>query len=131
MAAQKRTIITLSETSSTMLCLRLTGEITAQDFNDYFDAPLKEMVARNGYYNLYIYYDPDFSGWSPEAADLSFKCISTYSPKARRLAYVNAPDSRMLMMKMLEPIMNAEIRYYDEEQKEEALAWVKAYSPGP
>jgi hypothetical protein len=123
------TITTLPETKDATLCLRLSSEITADDFNDFFDTPLKEIVAKYNYYNLYIYYDPTFRGWSPEAADLSFKCISTFSPKARRLAYVNAPDSRMLMMKMLEPIMNAEIRYFDDDEKQQALEWVLFYKP--
>lgn len=131
MAEPDRTIITLPETGGATLCLHLRGEITADDFNDYFDTPLKEIVPKHGYYNLYIYYDPEFIGWSPEAADLSFKCISTFSPKARRLAYINAPDSRMLMMKMLDPIMQAEIRYYDDEQKKEALDWVLSYIHKP
>ena len=125
------TITTLPETQGATLCLRLSGEITAQDFNDFFDTPVKDNVAAHGYYNLYIYYDPSFTGWTPEAADLSFKCISTYSPKARRLAYVNAPDSRRLMMKMLEPLMHAEIRYFDDEEKNDAMAWVLAYKPEP
>lgn len=122
-----QTIEILPQTQAATLCLRLSGEITAQDFTDYFDTPLRNIIAKHGYYNLYIHYAPDFRAWSPEAADLSFKCISTCSPKARRLAYVNAPDSRMLMMKMLEPMMQAEIRYFDEEQRQEALDWVLAY----
>lgn len=121
------TIEILPSTHDATLCLRLSGEITAQDFIDYFDTPLQDILAKHGYYNLYVHYAPDFKAWSPEAADLSFRCISTCSPKARRLAYVNAPDSRMLMMKMLNPIMHAEIRYFDEPQRQEALDWVLAY----
>ncbi|MBI2235266.1 MAG: STAS/SEC14 domain-containing protein [Micavibrio aeruginosavorus] len=123
----KQTITILPGTHDATLCLRLSGEITAQDFIDYFDTPLQNIIARHGYYNLYLHYAPDFKAWLPEAADLSFKCISICSPKARRLAYVNAPDSRMLMMKMLEPMMQAEIRYFDEPQRQEALDWVLAY----
>jgi len=124
-----RTITILPETEKATLCLRLSDEITADDFVNFFDTPLKKIVADYDYYNLYIYYNPGFKGWTPEAADLSFKCISHFSPKARRLAYINAPDSRMLLMKMLEPIMQAEIHYFDEEEKEKALNWVLAYKP--
>lgn len=123
------TVITLPDTSETTLCLQLTGLITTEDFTTYFDIPVQKAVEKHGFYNLFIYYDPHFEGWSREAADLSFKCISQYSPKAKRLAYVNAPDSRMLMMKMLSPIMQAEIRYFTEQQKDEALQWVLSYRP--
>lgn len=121
------TIITLPETTENTICLQLTGMITAEDFTTLFDMPVQKAVEAEGYYNLFIYYDSAFEGWTREAADLSFKCISKYSPRARRLAYVNAPDSRMLMMKMLEPMMQAEVRYFDEEQKDEALLWVLSY----
>lgn len=124
-----RTVITLPGTSETTLCLQLTGLISADDFTTYFDEPVQQAVEKHGFYNLYIYYDPQFEGWSREAADLSFKCISQYSPKARRLAYINAPDSRMLMMKMLSPMMQAEIQYFTETQKDEALQWVLSYQP--
>lgn len=124
-----RTVITLPGTSETTLCLQLTGLISADDFTTYFDVPVQQAVEKHGFYNLYIYYDPQFEGWSREAADLSFKCISQYSPKARRLAYINAPDSRMLMMKMLSPMMQAEIQYFTDTQKDEALQWVLSYQP--
>lgn len=123
------TITTLPGTSETALCLQLTGMITANDFTTYFDIPVQKAVEKHGFYNLYIYYDSEFEGWSREAADLSFKCISKYSPKAKRLAYVNAPDSRLLMMKMLSPIMQAEIQYFPATQKDEALSWVLSYKP--
>ncbi len=121
------TIITLPETHDATLCLRLTGMITPGDFNEHFGNHVYRLVDTYGYYNLFIHYDEKFEGWSREAADLSFKCVSQCSPKARRLAYVNAPDSRMLMMKMLQPMMTAETRFFDEDEKDEALKWVLSY----
>ena len=121
------TIITLPETRDATLCLRLTGMITPGDFNEHFGNHVYRLVDTYGYYNLFIHYDEKFEGWSREAADLSFKCVSQCSPKARRLAYVNAPDSRMLMMKMLQPMMTAETRFFDEDEKDEALKWVLSY----
>ena len=121
------TITILPETTDTALCLQLTGMITPEDFTEFFGNRVEHMATTHNYYNLFIYYDLAFEGWSREAADLSFKNIAKFSPKARRLAYVNAPDSRMLMMKMLSPIMKAEIKYFDDAQKDEALTWVLAY----
>lgn len=122
-----KTIIRLPQTNNTTLCLQLTGIITADDFTELFGNPVQHMADTYNYYNLFIHYDSAFEGWTRDAADLSFKCISQYSPKARRLAYVNAPDSRMLMMKMLSPIMKAEVKYFEEADKDEALTWVLSY----
>jgi hypothetical protein len=124
-----QTVFILPETSDTTLCLRLTGTVTAGDYMQYFDEPVKRIADTNGWYNLYVYHDDDFTGWSAEAADLSFRCISEYSPRARRLAYVNAPDSRMLLMKMLGPMMKAEIRFFDADQRQEAMDWMLSYTP--
>lgn len=123
------TVKILPETNETTLCLRLSGTVTAEDYMKNFDGPVKKIADTNGWYNLYVLHDDSFAGWSPEAADLSFRCISEYSPKARRLAYVNAPDSRMLMMKMLKPMMKAETRFFDLEEADEAMAWMMSYKP--
>jgi hypothetical protein len=124
-----QTILILPDTDSTTLYLRVSGTITAEDYIEYFDKPLKAIADTNGWYNLYVFHDENFKGWTPEAADLSFRCISEYSPKARRLAYVNAPDARMLMMRILSPLMHAEVKYFEIDEQEEAIAWMKAYKP--
>ncbi len=118
------TIAVLPETHEATLCLRLTGMVTPEDFAKNFGDRVQQIAEKYGRYNLYVLYDENFQGWSREAADLSFKNISQFSAKARRLAYINAPDSRILMMKMLQPIMNAEIRYFDLHEKDQAMAWI-------
>lgn len=124
-----QTVTILPETNDTTLCLRMTGTITADDYMKYFDGPVKKIADTNGWYNLYVLHDENFEGWSAEAADLSFRCISEYSPKARRLAYINAPDSRMLMMKMLSPMMKAETRFFELDEADEAMTWMMSYKP--
>jgi hypothetical protein len=121
------TVIVLPETKSDTLCIRLTGMVSGEDFTKNFGNMVQAMAERHQYYNLYVVYDDKFEGWSREAADLSFKNISQFGPHARRLAYINAPDSRMLMMKMLSPIMHAEVKYFELSEKDEALEWVLAY----
>ena len=118
------TITILPETHEATLCLRLTGMVTPEDFTKNFGDRVQQIAEKYDRYNLFVLYDENFEGWSREAADLSFKNISQFSPKAQRLAYVNAPDSRILMMKMLQPIMNAEVRYFDLHEKEQAMAWI-------
>jgi len=121
-----KTIITLPETDLTTLCLRLTGIIQRDEYLNDFDLPLRIMVETYGTLNLCLIYDEKFEGWCPEAADLSFKNISDLGPAARRVAYVNAPDSRHLLMKMMDPLMHAEMRYFDLADEAEALLWVKS-----
>lgn len=122
----KRTVTILPETTDTALFLHLRGTITREDYLEFFDGPVKEIADRNGFYNLYVYHDPDFIGWNEDAASLSFKCISEYGPRARCLAYVNPPDSRRLLMRMLQPIMHAELRFYEDSEQDEAKMWMQS-----
>lgn len=120
-----QSITILPETTGTTLCLNLTGVITPDDFRAYFEKPLLEILNRHNHYSLLVHYDSGFVRWEESAADLSFKCISACSSRARRCAYVNPPDSRIMMMKLLTPVMTeAEIRYFNSDQYDEALSWV-------
>lgn len=123
----KKTITILPETNKNTLFLEISGRVTLQDYMENFDTPVYRMVKENGWYNLYVHYDRSHTGWDEDAAAASFKCISECGPKARRLAYVNPPDSRRLMMRMLDPIMHAEMRFFEDDEQEEAKAWMVAY----
>lgn len=120
-----KTVITLPGTDENSLCLRLTGTVDAADYEEFFYAPMRTFLAAGTRYNLYLLYDEKFTGWTEEAADLSFKCISSTVSLARRVAFVDAPDSRMLMMKIFLPVMAGEIRYFETDEAEQALIWVK------
>ncbi|MDB5491019.1 MAG: hypothetical protein JWO78_868 [Micavibrio sp.] len=120
-----KTIIILPETEGPTLCVSLTGIIAAEDFSEFFEKPLREVLNRFDHYNLYAVYQEEFRGWSEEAADLSFKCISAVASKAKKAAYVNAPDSRRLLMKMVQPLTSAEVRYFDSGEESQALAWIR------
>ena len=120
-----QTVITLSGTDENSLCLRLDATVTAADYEEFFYAPVRVFITSGTKYNLYIEYAPEFKGWTEEAAHLSFKCISATASQAIRVAFINAPYSRMLIMKILLPIMSGEIQYFDTNEAAEALIWVK------
>ena len=110
-----------------MLFLRLYDAVTLDDYLKYFVQPAKKIADTNGWYNLMVIHDESFTGWTPEGAEVSFRYLVEYCPMARRVAYVNATDSRMLLMKMLGPVMkDAEIRFYELGQLDEAMAWMQS-----
>lgn len=123
----ENSITILPETDDRTLCVHITGIITLHDYKEFFVKPLHAIIAKHGEYNLYAYYSHDYQSWTVDAADFSFKCYAEVGMAARKSAYVNAPDSRHLILKMLQPLMpKAEIRFFDEHQQEEAMAWVKS-----
>ncbi len=118
------TITILPQSNDAVLCARLTGMVSASEYAEKFGAVVEKMASKHQNFNLLVFYDEGFEGWSLEAADLSFKNFSQFSPQAHKLAYVNAPETRMLMMKMLKPMTNAQIRYFDKNALAQALEWV-------
>lgn len=121
---QPLTVETLPQTQGSVLCLRFRGHIAGKDFIEHCTLPLEKIVAQYQHYSLYIEYHPDFQGWDLDAADANFKCISSLVHNLRRAAYVNAPDSRYLLAKMMTPMTSGEFRFFDEGQQEEALTWI-------
>lgn len=82
------------------------------------------MAAEHKNFNLLVFYDEAFEGWSLEAADLSFETFRSSARKRISWPHVNAPEARILMMKMMKPMTNAQVRYFDKSALAEALAWV-------
>jgi len=120
------TVHILPETDDKCMFIRLTGVVTLEDFERHFKEPAQDMENPK-YVNIMVQFDENFIGWSPEAAALSFQYLTDFSARARRLGYVNAPDSRQLMMKMLEPILrHAEIRFFETDQFDEAVRWMRS-----
>jgi hypothetical protein len=121
-----QSITILPETDDRTLCVHITGVLNADDFEKSFITPVKTLIAGHGEFNLYAFYSDDYQGWDPSAADSSFKTYSELGPFGRRCAYVNAPDSRHLILKMMRPLMpDADIRFFDSDEAGKALAWAK------
>jgi hypothetical protein len=119
------TVTILPDSNDTTLCLRLTGTVTAEDFDRYFHQEIKKRVDKHGFFNMLVYYDADFKGWEPEAADLNFKSIIELASKPKKLAYVNPTKSKIMLMKLADPILGGEICYFEENELEQALQWIR------
>lgn len=119
-------ITILPESDDRTLCVNVTGVISAAIFLDFFIKPIRTIIERHGEFNLCAIYT-DYQGWDSDAAEASFKYYAEVGTQGRKLAYVNAPDSRFLLLKMLEPLLpNAEIRFFEPEERDEAIAWAKS-----
>lgn len=118
-------VIILPDSNETTLCLQLHSHVTAEDFDKYCHQEIKKRVEANGYFNMIVHYDSDYEGWEPDAADLNLKSIMELGSKPHKLAYVNPSKRKIMLMKMAEPIIKGEIRYFEEGQYQDALKWIK------
>jgi hypothetical protein len=119
-------VVVMPQSDECTLCVTLKGVVSVPEYEEHFYKPIKSMVESGCKYNLLIHYDPTYVGWDKKAAEMSFQSIIDYGHESRKLAYVNAPDSKMLQVKVAKPLLSGEVRFFDEEELEDALEWVKA-----
>ncbi len=122
----KNEIVILPDSDDETLCVRLKGVVAKGEFEIRFLEPLTQRAGQGKKYNLLIHYDESFEGWEKDAAEISFQSIIDYGATARKLAYVNPPDSKLLQIKMARPLFGGEIRFFDEGELDQAIHWVKA-----
>lgn len=121
-----QTIFILPESTDTILCVRYTGTVTLADFTQYHYREMIKRVDENGYLKMVVCYDNNYKGWEPDAADANLKSIVELAKKARKLAYVNPQKRKIFLMSMVHDLLEgAEIRYFESDDYESALAWVK------
>jgi hypothetical protein len=116
----------LPQSSHDTVCVTLRGVIGPEDYKKSLFDTLKNLTENGQTFNLLMNYDISFKGWDREAAEMSFRSIIDYGRKARKLAYVNAPDSKMLQIKMTQPLLGGEVRFFETEELDTAIAWVKS-----
>jgi SpoIIAA-like len=127
-AAKNRTnnsVVVLPESDHQTLCVSLFDVVSEPDYKNNFYSTLKTFVENGQIFNLLINYDSTFKGWDREAAELSFQSIIDYGNKTRKMAYVNAPDSKMLQTKLTGSLLSGEVRFFEAAELKNAIHWVK------
>ncbi|HTK85866.1 MAG TPA: STAS/SEC14 domain-containing protein [Patescibacteria group bacterium] len=123
----KPSVRVLPQTDDQTLCVEMSGLIRAEDHKRAFYDNLEKIIAKNGFYDLLIVHAPDFKGWEAGAADQSLRTIMELAKYGRRRAMVNPPEKIVLMQKVSgDKLFGGETRYFNVDQFDEALAWVKS-----
>lgn len=120
-----KSVSLLPESDDVTVCVRLTGLVTTEDYIQNYHNEIKRRAEKYGFFNLLVFYDENFKGWEENAAEQNFKSICELGDKPYKLAYVNPRESKIMLMKLAQPLMRAEIRYYDPGDLDEALRWIK------
>lgn len=120
-----KTVIVLPCSDERTLCVQLTGAVTREEYDASFYNVLQKFVENGINFGLLIHYK-DYLGWNTDAAARSFESIIDHGKFARRMAYVNAPDSKVQAMKIAKPLLGGKTRFFNEHELQEAIDWVKA-----
>jgi hypothetical protein len=119
------TVLLLPQTDDHTVCVELKGLVRAEDHLKNLRQQLEKRIAKYGWYNLLIVFGPEFEGWEPEAADISFKSIIDLGQKAHKLAYVNPSEKKVLQHKLSGDLFGGEVRFFNADARGEAVEWVK------
>jgi hypothetical protein len=119
------TVKVMPESKGRTLCVEMHGSINREDYERNFRNRIIEITKKEPYFNLLFHYTPDYKGWEPDAADLSFKSIVEMGRKIHRQAYVNPPEKIFFRNALSKPLFSGETRYFPEGQLQEALEWVQ------
>ena len=127
-----QTVFVLPESNETTLCVRYSGMVDAENYNTHHYFELLDRHAKQGWFNMVVYYDDNFEGWTPDGAEANFKSMCEMGSKARKLAYVNPRERKVLLMKMLAGhLIGGEIRYFETGEYAEAVRWANEKDAGP
>ncbi len=122
---EKPTVTLLPETDDVLVCVTYSGIVNLKDFEDVFFSRVRQNFAKTGRVRALLNYDDDYKGWEEEAAAANFLSITEYATRAEKIAYVGPPGEKVFQMRLLKPMVG-ETRFFEKDEFEKALEWVKS-----
>lgn len=122
----EKTVTILPETEGNLICVNISGTVTASDYIANFKKKAEGLVQEYGEFKLLMQYDDSFKGYTEEAADTSMKNMLELGKYVHKQAYINVPTRRVLLHKILPDVIKGETRYFDKTEIPKALDWLKS-----
>ncbi len=112
----------LPQTEHDLVALRLSGTLDQDDYAGMLPE-IKKRIETHGSLRLYWEMD-DFHGWTVGGIweDTTFDV--QHAKDFSRVAMVGEKKWEEWMTKLMKPFTSAEVRYFDIEEREKALAWI-------
>lgn len=123
--AAKDSITIMPQSDEHALCVTLHGTVSLDDYKKCFYSRLKQMLSNRDSFHLLVHYGDDYEGWDEDAAKMSFQSIIDHGKQAKKMAYVNSPESRHRLMEISQPLLGGEVRYFNGNELEDAIRWIK------
>jgi hypothetical protein len=118
-------ITRLDTESGDILGFKMSGTLTEGDYREILVPEMERAIRRHGTIHMMLYFE-DFEGWTPGAAWEDIKL----APKLRhidRIAIIGRENLEQWMAdlaKFFAGFTDAELRFFREEQRDEARDWV-------
>ncbi|HEV7349721.1 STAS/SEC14 domain-containing protein [Telluribacter sp.] len=106
-----------------LVAVVVSGTLEKDDYEQLI--PLMEVkISHYGKINLYWEME-EFEGWNVAAAWQDLKLDVSHANDFRRVAMVGAKKWEDWLTQLMKPFSSAEIKYFDPDERELAMAWVK------
>jgi len=105
-----------------VLTVRATGKLETEDY-DHFLPEIERLIKQHG--KIRVLFDMhDFHGWKLGAAWEDLKFDIKHYADIERLAVVGERDWEKWMTTFCRPFTTAKIKYFDHQDREQAVEWV-------
>ena len=115
----------MPESTDRMLAVKATGTLTDSDYVDIWIPALQKIIDKFEVANALLYTDENFKGWELKAMWEDAKFGIKHRNDFARIAIVGCPSWMKWGIKLGELLMDCEVRMYEPEKLQEALAWAK------
>ncbi|ARS38056.1 hypothetical protein CA264_21130 (plasmid) [Pontibacter actiniarum] len=108
---------------SDLVALKFTGSLDKEDYTLIVPS-MEEKIDRFGKISLYWEMD-NVEGWEPGGLWEDLKFDIQHTNNFNRIAIVGDRNWENWITKLMKPFTSAEVKYFDLQQREEAMAWVR------
>jgi hypothetical protein len=117
----------MDESGGSLLCIEVHREVEYDYYTGKYLPEWDRIFGEYGELRLLFYYpEPElFIGWDERAAEMDFERHLQRGREVRRVALINPPDQVRARWHILKALIGGELRVFDPEEREAALAWVK------
>lgn len=114
----------LPETKEGFVAVRVTGKITAEDFESVA-LILEDAIARHG--KIALFWEMQgFEGWTVSGLWVDTKFDARHASDFTRIAMVGERKWQEWMTGLMKPFTSAGVRYFDQADRTAAMEWARA-----
>jgi universal stress protein A len=103
---------------------RVSGRVTKADYEEFLPV-LDDLIKEEGKISLMIEFR-DFKGWDLDAAQEDYRFGMAKQDHFERIAIVGDKAWQRWMTALSSPFVSSEIRYFDQDEKNQAWEWLNA-----
>lgn len=122
-------ITILPESDDLTLCVRMQDLLCLEDHEAKLAGEIRKRIEKNGFLNLVIWYEDNHMFMDPATAEANMRGFIDMAPYARRTAYINPTERKLLQIKLFTPLYGGEVRIFPSEEKDQAILWAKQGRP--